>query len=137
MVKRTGGTTVAEARRSPDDIAAAVAEEQQRQRRESIQADVEAWRKLVYSVADGAEPTGEQLWSIGELSARLRAPADSIAEGVTAVERDRAFDRQLVEASARLRDLKAREPQLRADLEDARQNCGRSKPRPPTFTVSP
>jgi hypothetical protein len=61
MVKRTGGTTVAEARRSPDDIAAAVAEEQQRQRRESIQADVEAWRKLVYSVADGAEPTGEQL----------------------------------------------------------------------------
>lgn len=108
-------------RRSVADIAAAVAEEQDRQRRDAARADVEAWRALVYSVADGHEPSGEQLRSIGELSARLKAPSDSLTTGVTAVERDRDFERQLAEASARLRDLKAREPELRAALEDARQ----------------
>lgn len=124
MVKRKDSESVAVAeapKRSAADIGAAVAEEQQRQRRETIRRDVVAWRKLVQSVAEGHEPTTEQLRDLGGLSARLRAPADSVAVGVAALERDRDFEQQLQGVSARLRELKEREPQLRKDLEDARQ----------------
>lgn len=121
-VKDSEAVAVAEApKRSAADIGAAVAEEQQRQRREAVQRDVAAWRALVYSVADGNEPTTEQLRDLGDLSARLRAPADSVAVGVAALERDRDFEQQLTAVSARLRDLKQREPQLRAALDEARQ----------------
>lgn len=125
MVRRTkdsGAVAVAEApKRSAADIAAAVAEEQQRQRRDAVRRDVAEWRTLVRALADGHEPTTEQLRDIGELSARLRAPADSLAVGVAALERDRDFEQQLSTVSARLRDLKEREPQLRRDLDEARQ----------------
>jgi len=124
MVKRkdSGAVAVAEApRRSPGDIAAAVAEKQLRQRRDAVRRDVVAWRALVTAVADGHEPDGQALADIGDLSARLRAPADSVAVGVAALEVDRGFEQQLSAVSARLRDLKAREPQLRKDLDEARQ----------------
>jgi len=108
-------------RRSPADIAAAVAEEQQRQRREAVRGDVAAWRALVHRCADGAEPTTEQLASIGELSLRLKAPPDSLARGVSALGRDRDLEQQLRAATERLRTIKLREPALRLELEETRQ----------------
>ena len=122
MVKRSvGGAAVAEApKRTAADIAQAVTDEQQRQRRDAARADVEAWRRLVHSVADGHEPDGATLLSIGELAARLKAPADSIAVGVTMVQRDRDFEQLTESAAERLRAVKAREPELRLELDEAR-----------------
>ena len=123
MVKRSvGGAAVAEApKRSAADIAQAVTDEQQRQRRDAARADVEAWRRLVHAVADGHEPDGATLLSIGELSGRLKAPADSIATGVSMVQRDRDFEQQMRTATDRLRETKLREPELRRELDEARQ----------------
>jgi len=123
MVKRNvGGAAVAEApKRSAADIAQAVSDEQHRQRQQQIRKDVESWRTLVYSVADGHEPDGATLLSIGELSARLKAPTDSIATGVAMVERDRDFEQQMKTATERLREVKLREPELRRELDEARE----------------
>jgi len=124
MVKRgkdIGGPAVAEMpKRSAADIAEAIGREQLQQQRDQIRQDVESWRTLVHSVSDGHEPDGATLLSIGELSARLKAPADSIATGVSMVQRDRDFEQQMRTAAERLRETKLREPELRRELEEAR-----------------
>jgi chromosome segregation ATPase len=118
-----GGAAVAEpAPRAAADIATAVAAEQLRQQRERIRDDVEQFRALVTSVAGGHEPDRATLATLGELTTRLRAPADAVTVGVAALESDFKLANQLEQLAARLTDLKKREPELRLQLQEARDN---------------
>lgn len=117
-----GGAAVADpAPRAAVDIAAAVAAEQLRQQRERVQDDVEQFRALVALVAAGKEPDRATIATLGELTARLRAPADAVTVGVAALQADRKLGNQLEQQAARLTDLKKREPELRIQLRDARE----------------
>lgn len=118
-----GGAAVAEpAPRAAADIATAVAAEQLRQQRERIRDDVERFRAIVTSVAGGHEPDRATLATLGELTTRLRAPADAVTVGVAALETDLKLANQLEQLAARLTDLKKREPELRIQLQEARDH---------------
>lgn len=118
MVRRTkddGGVAVVEAV-NPDVIAARVAAADAESRRAQAAADIERWREIVASIADGHEPDGKTIAAIGSLAQRLRLPADAVAASVKALQDERRLQGELTATKQRIADVKAREQELAAQI---------------------
>lgn len=107
--------------RTPAEIAAAAAARSEEIRRASLREDLGKWRSRVTGIADGDEPTGDDLNDIAELTARLRLPEGSLAEHVAAVVHDRRMTVDIAAAEQRHAQAVERQPGLEADFEAVQQ----------------
>lgn len=122
VVDVDGGLAVAEPpKRSPAEIAADAAARSEELRRVAYREAVEGWRSLVFSIASGSEPSGEELASIAELASRLALPEGSLAAHVTVVEQDKRLQESLANQRELGAKAEARSPLLQKELEAARR----------------
>lgn len=118
MVRRTkndGGTAVAD----PHDIAARIAAADADARRAQVVADIEEFRTVCASIADGHEPDGKALASIGDLARRLRLPPEAVSKAVAAIQTDRKHAADAARAKEVMVSVKEREPELKAAIKAA------------------
>jgi hypothetical protein len=126
MVRRLkdedGGVAVAETVvKNPAEIAAAAAARSEEIRRATLREDLEQWRRIVIDIADGHEPTGDDLNDIAELTARLKLPEGSLADHVAAVVHDRRLTTETAAAEQRHAKAVERLPELEFDIEAVHQ----------------
>jgi len=123
MVRRKNDSEVAvmEPPARPHDIAAKVAAHDIETRLTAARTDIEQWREIAWAIADGHEPTGKELALIGDLTRRLRLPPDSLGEAVRAIQTERRHQAEVERVRSSLVDIKAREPELVAEIKATRQ----------------
>ena len=117
-----GGLAVAELpKRSPTEIAADAAARSEEMRRAALIVDVENWRAIVAKIAQGDEPSGEELRDIAELASRLKLPEGSLAAHVAVLEQDKRLHESLANQKELGAKAEARSPLLQKELEAARR----------------
>jgi hypothetical protein len=105
------------AARTPEEIAAAAAEAIAAPARAARRADAIAWRELVRRIADGAEPDGEDLRGIGELTVRLALPQGALARDVGVLREERKLRAICEKATADADAADAARPALQAEYD--------------------
>jgi chromosome segregation ATPase len=125
MTRRTSGEAtiadVPQTTKPPADIAAAVAAASEELRRESHRQDVQRWRVIVGSIADGHEPEGEKLRDIAELAARLKLPEGSLARHVAAITLERRLRADLKKAEDETANAERRSGALAKEIEQVQR----------------
>jgi hypothetical protein len=121
MVRKNSNTAVIDPPARPHDIAAKVAAHDIETRLAAARTDIEEWRRIAWAIADGHEPTGKELAAIGDLTRRLRLPPDSLGEAVRAIQTERRHQAEVERVRSSLVDIKAREPELVAEIKAAEQ----------------
>lgn len=122
MVRRAkddNATAVMERTGNPDDIAAKIAAADADARRAEAVNDIAEFRAVVERIADGIEPDGRALASIGDLARKLRLPPDAVSQAVRAVQDHRRLQAELDRTKQRIKDVKAREDELAAEIKAA------------------
>lgn len=105
----------------PVAIAAKVSQLEQDKRMARAVADVERWREIVVSVANGKEPDGQQLADIGAICVRLRLPSDALSIHVAAYEEHKRYSAELVKVRTQMADTRARRDELFAEIKKLEQ----------------
>jgi len=104
--------------RTPEEIAAAAAEAIAAPARAARRADVIAWRELCRRIADGAEPSGEDLRQIGELTVRLALPQGALANHVKVLRDEKDLRAICEKATADADAADAARPALQAEYDN-------------------
>jgi hypothetical protein len=118
-VEGCGGAAAEVTKRTPTEIAADAAARSEEIRRATYREDVSRWRAIVFKIAGGDEPTGEELRDIAGLAERLKLPEGSLAVHVHTVAQEHQLAGQLDSAQKLCAQAEQRQPLLQKELEEA------------------